>query len=282
MKKRACAAEGEHPLTDLRSRVAAQGLMAMVLSAQASGDVAPSPRPGMIRLSEEARPWYTGAIGERVVGRVLTELGPEWTVLHSIPVGKGTSDIDHVVIGPAGVFTINTKHHQGKPVWIGGKGMRVGGHSVPYIRNAAHEAARAAVLLSAASGMTVPVTSVIALVGVTSIVTKRPPDGGSVDLRIVTERQLLDALRTRPVFSLEQVQRIVDVAVMPGTWHKKPQPSEDGVAISLAFEMLHEGVAVMDARIHRRAAWVGLGRRLVPVLVPFGAAVVLYWWMTGR
>ncbi|WP_338144945.1 nuclease-related domain-containing protein [Cryobacterium adonitolivorans] len=256
--------------------------MAMVLSSQASGDVTPSPRPGMIRLSEEARPWYTGAIGERVVGRVLTELGPDWTVLHSIPVGSGTSDIDYVVIGQAGVFTINTKHHPGKPVWIGGKGMRVGGHKVPYIRNATHEAARAAVLLSAASGMTVPVTSVITLVGVRNIVTKRLPDGGSVDLRIVTERQLLRTLQTRPVFSAEQVQRIVDAAVLPGTWHKKPQPAEDGIAINLAFETLHDGVSVMDARIRRRAYWAGLCRRLVPVVVPFGAAAVLYWWMTGR
>jgi hypothetical protein len=273
---------GDHPLTDLRSRVPAQGLMAMVLNSQASGAVAPSPRPGMIRLSVEARPWYTGAIGERVVGSVLADLGPEWTVLHSIPVGSGTSDIDHVTIGQAGVFTINTKHHPGKPVWIGGKGMRVGGHSVPYIRNAAHEASRAATLLTAASGMTVPVTSVITLVGVASIVTKRPPDGGSVDLRIVTERQLLGVLQTRPVFSVEQVQRIVDAAVLPGTWHKKPQPAEDGVAINLAFESLHDGVTVMDALTRRRAYWTGLGKRLVPVLVPFVAAAVLYWWLTGR
>ncbi|QYF72338.1 nuclease-related domain-containing protein [Cryobacterium sp. PAMC25264] len=251
--------------------------MAMVLNSQTSDDVAPSPRPGMIRLNEEARPWYTGAIGERRVGKLLAELGPDWTVLHSVPVGSGTSDIDHVVIGQPGVFTINTKHHPGKSVWIGGKGMLVGGHKVPYIRNAVHEAARAATLLSAASGMTVPVTSIITLVDVSNVVTKSPPDGGVVELHIVTERQLLQTLTTRPVLSIEQVQRIVDVAALPATWRKKPQPYQDGVAINTAFEALHDGVAVMDAHIRRRAYWFGLAKRLVPVLVPFLAATIIYW-----
>ncbi|WP_165384977.1 nuclease-related domain-containing protein [Cryobacterium sp. SO1] len=227
----------------------------MVLNSQTSGDLAPSPRPGMIRLNEEARPWYTGAIGERRVGRLLAELGPDWTVLHSVPVGSGTSDIDHVVIGQPGVFTINTKHHPGKSVWIGGKGMLVGGHRVPYIRNAIHEAERAATLLSAASGMTVPVTSIITLVDVSNVVTKSPPDGGAVELHIVTERRLLQTLTT---------------------WHKKPEQHQDGVAINTAFEALHDGVAVMDAHIRRRAYWVGLAKRLVPVLVPFVAAAIFY------
>ena len=84
------------------------------------------------------------------------------------------------------------------------------------------------------------------------------------------------------MFSVDQVLRIVNAAVLAGTWHKKPQPAEDGIAINLAFETLHDGVAVMDARLRRRAYWAGLGRRLVPVLVPFGAAAVIYWWMTGR
>jgi hypothetical protein len=35
---------------------------------------------------------------------------PEWTVLHSVPVGTGSTDIDHIAIGPAGVFTLNTKY----------------------------------------------------------------------------------------------------------------------------------------------------------------------------
>jgi hypothetical protein len=55
---------------------------------------------------------------------------------------------------------------------------------------------------------------------------------------------------------------------VPGTGHTKPQPAEDGVAINQALQSLRDGVAVMDASIRRRAYWMGLGRRLDPVLVP--------------
>ena len=34
--------------------------------------------------------------------RDLADLGPEWTVLHAVPVGAKASDIDDVLIGPAG------------------------------------------------------------------------------------------------------------------------------------------------------------------------------------
>jgi len=66
-------------------------------------------------------PWYLGALGELDVARSLDSLGPEWRVFRAVPIGTGSSDIDHVVIGPPGVFTINTKHHQGKDIWIGAK-----------------------------------------------------------------------------------------------------------------------------------------------------------------
>lgn len=44
---------------------------------------------------------------------------PHREILHSIPVGTGRGDIDHVVIGPPGVFTINTKHHPGRRLDVG-------------------------------------------------------------------------------------------------------------------------------------------------------------------
>ncbi|MFF2300083.1 nuclease-related domain-containing protein [Arthrobacter sp. NPDC058127] len=69
-------------------------------------------------LTPDNHPWYKGALGEVAVGRILERLGPEWTVLHAVPVGAGTSDIDHVLIGPSGVFTLNTKNHTGQSVWV--------------------------------------------------------------------------------------------------------------------------------------------------------------------
>ncbi|MET3767460.1 hypothetical protein ABIB15_000122 [Marisediminicola sp. UYEF4] len=64
-------------------------------------------------------------------------------MLHSVPVESKFSDIDHVVISQAGIFTINTKNHPDQPVWVGGRGMMVGGSKVHHLGNAVHEAKRA-------------------------------------------------------------------------------------------------------------------------------------------
>jgi nuclease-like protein len=56
--------------------------------------------------------WSQGAGGEESVGRALAELGDAWAVLHDVGTGRG--NIDHVVIGPAGLFTIETKSHRGR------------------------------------------------------------------------------------------------------------------------------------------------------------------------
>ena len=56
-----------------------------------------------------------------------------WHVLHSIPVGKGESDLDHLLIGLGGVFTVNTKNQPGKQVWVGQHLIKVKGHSTRYL-----------------------------------------------------------------------------------------------------------------------------------------------------
>jgi hypothetical protein len=53
-----------------------------------------------------------GAEGERKVGGILEDLGPEWHVLHGVWLGHG--DIDHVLVGPGGTFTVETKSNPGQ------------------------------------------------------------------------------------------------------------------------------------------------------------------------
>jgi hypothetical protein len=58
-----------------------------------------------------------GASGEEQVGAVLDELPREhWTVIHDASLGHG--NVDHIVIGRAGLFTVETKSHPG-PVRVG-------------------------------------------------------------------------------------------------------------------------------------------------------------------
>jgi hypothetical protein len=56
--------------------------------------------------------WARGARGEEEIGRLLEGVGDGWFSLHDINTGRG--NIDHVVIGPAGLFTIETKSHRGR------------------------------------------------------------------------------------------------------------------------------------------------------------------------
>src|SRR3954467_9251483 len=52
----------------------------------------------------QQRPWREGAEGEEAVARRLRKLPQGWHVLHAVPVGDKGSDIDHVIVGPGGVF----------------------------------------------------------------------------------------------------------------------------------------------------------------------------------
>ena len=52
-----------------------------------------------------------GATGEEHVGGLLEELGGEWRVTHDASRGRG--NVDHILVGPAGVFTVETKSHPG-------------------------------------------------------------------------------------------------------------------------------------------------------------------------
>src|SRR5690606_24234874 len=69
-------------------------------------------------VHDDARAWRRGAQGEERVGRVLARLGPEWTVLHDLPLSSGGANLDHLVIGRGGVYALNTKNLTGR-VWVG-------------------------------------------------------------------------------------------------------------------------------------------------------------------
>lgn len=58
-----------------------------------------------------------GALAEEQVGGLLDRLPRDrWRVIHDASLGRG--NVDHIVIGPPGVFTIETKSHPG-PVRVG-------------------------------------------------------------------------------------------------------------------------------------------------------------------
>src|SRR5688572_21948541 len=59
------------------------------------------------------------------VEQALGRLGPAWTVEPAVGLGGRAGHFDHLVIGPAGVFTLSAKSHPHAKVWVDGRSVRV-------------------------------------------------------------------------------------------------------------------------------------------------------------
>ena len=229
-------------MSDLRDRVPGHSLVERLLQEFDAGHI--RDEGGHIVVDDEVRSWYRGVHGERAVASELSRLGAGWLVLHSVPVGARDTDIDHVVIGPTGTFTINAKYSPGKKVWAKGYGVNVDGHGTGYVPKAMAEARRASNLLSRASGITVPVTAIITFVdpGAMNVAGRVGGGGeGDPDVRVMRHRDLVGFLSGVPTLSPEQVQRLTDAATQPSTWHSKPKASS-AHSIALEFEALEAAV----------------------------------------
>lgn len=90
------------------------------------------------RRSTEA--WAKGAAGERRTATDLARLPAEFVVLHDLRMPGSRANIDHLVIGPTGVFTVETKSYA-KGVQIKGKRATTGGRSMDAAIAQAHRQA---------------------------------------------------------------------------------------------------------------------------------------------
>ncbi|MEJ3404731.1 nuclease-related domain-containing protein [Rathayibacter sp. YIM 133350] len=196
---------------------------------------------GLNPLAKDARSWYAGALGELRIGARLEHLGPEWTVLHSVPVGRGESDIDHIVIGPTGVFTLNTKHHDDAKIWIGERSLMVNGQKTQYLRNARSERDGAAKRLAEALGAEVPVYSAIVIVGAKEWTFRQQPEG----VAVLRESELLRWLRKRRPTSID-APAVAAAAARPGTWHER--------GVDVLVEADPHAFAELRAQVNRAAA----------------------------
>ncbi len=170
-------------------------------------------------VKTDERAWRVGADGEETIGAKLEKLTKDgWYVLHSVPVGKRGSDIDHVVIGPAGVFTVNTKKHPGKKVWVSKTTILVNGHRTDYLRNSRFEGERATKLLSAAAGFPVFVKPVLIFTTGTlipDVTIKSKPDDVAILDRMDVPRAFK---RSTVLMSADQVEAVYEAARRSITW----------------------------------------------------------------
>jgi hypothetical protein len=112
--------------------VAAAGLTGQILAAQAGlpwaamvGLVVAALVAWRLRFrpSEQVTAWQRGAAGERHTARLLDWLVRDgYVVFHDLAVPGSPANIDHLVIGPSGVFVVDSKQWTGS-VHQGGDGL---------------------------------------------------------------------------------------------------------------------------------------------------------------
>lgn len=170
----------------------------------------------LLRRPTEADRWRAGLAGERIIAGELERLNRHgWRCLHSIPLPRLNADIDHLLIGPGGVFTINTKNFRAKSIWVGDETVKVNhGPARPLVGKSRREAARAARVLSQRCGFPVSVLPILAFV--------RPAELTVVptltDARAIRDRELAALAPLAGVLAPGQVEAVYAAARDRRTW----------------------------------------------------------------
>lgn len=170
----------------------------------------------LLGVKTDERNWRVGADGEERVGRMLERKLPDgWYVLNAVPVGERGSDIDHVVVGPAGVFTVNTKHHPQGKLWVGERAIMINGQRTDYLRNSKFEAERSEKFLTRACGFRVPVSAVLVVICEKMSIKQMP---GAVT--VLPPSQVARWLTNQTVrYPPGEIEAIYSVARQSSTWH---------------------------------------------------------------
>jgi Nuclease-related domain len=190
----------------LRSRSAGQTVMLRVLELQ---DEAP-PRGRLARalghspLHPDAVAPYEGALDELETGRRLAALGTGYTVLHSLPIadadGVISSAIDHLVIGPSGVFCL----------------LSTRSVTPAQQETVAAEARQVSRHLSRTLQRVVPVTPLIVTPGAAPAKSSFSPDS---DIEVIPSRSLAAWFTRRgPVLTTAELATLALAAEQPDTW----------------------------------------------------------------
>lgn len=168
------------------------------MAGESAAEIARRQRERAARLERSAASWERGAEGERATAALLDRLTAYgWVVLHDLAwPGRPRANLDHVVIGPGGLFVIDTKNWSGivkvrdGVLWQGS-------------RRREREVAAAA---EAALAVTRLVEGAHGATGVLCFVSEERLVGWSRDVMICSTANVLDMLRSRqPVLTAAQV-----------------------------------------------------------------------------
>ncbi|WP_167156948.1 nuclease-related domain-containing protein [Streptomyces sp. MBT27] len=164
--------------------------------------------PGTHRLRTDPRRRELAA--QQRAGAVLERLeGAGWRVLHSVPL-PGAAVIDHLLLGPAGVFAVRSLDTRRHRVRIADPLVTVGRATpLPLLRDARHQAERASLALAAA------VRAVLLLVDAERV---EGAPGAAPDVSVLTDGDLPELARAGGVLKPADVESLYWTARDRRTW----------------------------------------------------------------
>ena len=160
--------------------------------------------------------WRTGADGESAVAAVLDGLAKNgWRALHDRRVPGKRSNIDHVAVGPSGVWTVDAKRYKGKLTVHRSGVVKVAGRDVTKLLDQARDQAAVAAIALAGDAPVPVVEPVLCFVG-TELPRRHTVVGG---VHLVTRKGLVRLLTRSPkVLTEDEVERaaeVLDRAMVP-------------------------------------------------------------------
>ncbi|RLL67339.1 nuclease-related domain-containing protein [Streptomyces sp. Z26] len=168
----------------------------------------------LLRLRGETDPWQEALRAQRAVATELRRrCPPRWHALHSVPL-PGDDVIDHLLIGPGGVFCADTEYHPRAEVRVGEDDVEIGGRSHPYVRVTRDAARRAARALSRACGAAVEVTPLLVFVDAAEV----RVEPALLDVRAVERRQLAALVAATGVLTPQRIDEVHAAARDRRTW----------------------------------------------------------------
>ena len=151
--------------------------------------------------------------GERSAGLVIGRLPEGWHVFRDVPVGERGANVDHVVLGPTGTFTLTAKDLTGK-VWIGARSIRHNGHPTNFLSKAACEARHVSESLSSVVGRPIEVRGVLAILADEWTIDEEP-----ADVHVGSPRGVKDWMLRLPLaLARHEVIEITAAARARSTW----------------------------------------------------------------
>jgi len=224
---------------------------------------------GVSPLSDESREWFDAAVGELEVAHTLERLGAGWVVFHATQGGTEDSRVDHVLIGPGGVFAIVSKAHVGQQVFATSSTLTADGEKQSHLRVAAQVAKTAEDLIEGAIGEHVEVTPIVVIAGAhTLTLGSTPPTAqvfGPMELGPYLQRQ-------RGVLSDETVAKLVRVAGLRPNLSRTSIALNDVLTSSARFAYLQHRV---DVALHRSRVWTSVAALGVLLLLTAALAKLL-------